>query len=180
MLMVKLDQIAETDKQCNFNIVGGQASRTYRLLTGFYGLAEFQKTMDRTLNHAKNTFCFLDDFLIVTEGEKPEHEQLVTDVLKKLDNEKLALNLEKCAFFQTEVNWLVHKLTPEVITPKVTKTEAILKVQHPKSLKQLRSFMGSINHLFKFISNAASLTDQLRPLLREENEKRKMKKLNCP
>ena len=49
-------------------------------------------------------------------------------------------------------------------------TEAKLKLQHPKSLKQLRSFMVSINHLSKFIPNAASLTDKLRPLLREENE----------
>ena len=52
---------AETAK-CNFNIVGGQATGTYRFLTGFYGLAdlpvEFQKAMDCTLNHAKNTFAF--------------------------------------------------------------------------------------------------------------------------
>ena len=38
---------AETAKQCNFNIVGGHATGTYRLLTGFDGLAnmpaEFQK-----------------------------------------------------------------------------------------------------------------------------------------
>ena len=79
---------AETSKQCNFNIVGGQATGTYRFLFGFYGLAhmpsEFQKAIDRTLNHAKNTFCFLDDILIVSKGEKHEHEQLVTDVLKKI------------------------------------------------------------------------------------------------
>ena len=47
---------AETDKQCKFNMVGGQATGTYRFLTGFYGLAdmpaEFQKAMDRTLNQA--------------------------------------------------------------------------------------------------------------------------------
>ena len=66
--------------------------------------AEFQKAMDRTLNHAKNTFCFLDDILIVSKGDEHEHEQLVTNVLKKLDNENLALKLEKCAFFQSEVN----------------------------------------------------------------------------
>ena len=93
-----------------------------------------------------------------------------------MDNENLALKLEKCEFFQTEVNWLGQKLTPEGITPKVTKTEAILKLQHPKSLKQLRSFMGSINPLSKFIPNAVSLTNQLRPLLREENEKKKDEK----
>ena len=51
---------------------------TYRFLTGFYGLgdmpAEFQKAMDRTINHAKNTFCFLDDILIVSKGSEIEHE----------------------------------------------------------------------------------------------------------
>ena len=40
--------------------------------------------------------------------------------------------------------------------------------------------MGSINHLSKFIPNAASLTDQLRPLLREENEKKKLKNIKVP
>ena len=52
---------ADTAKQCNFNIVGGQATGTYRFLTGFYGLAdmpaEFQKAMDRTLNHSKIPFA---------------------------------------------------------------------------------------------------------------------------
>ena len=90
---------AETAKQSNFNIVGGQATGTYRFLTGFYGLAdmpaESQKAMDRTLNHAKNTSCFLDDILIVSKGDEQEHEKLVTNVLKKLDNENLALKLEK-------------------------------------------------------------------------------------
>ena len=137
---------AETAKLCNFNIVGEQATGTYRFLTGIYGLAdmpaEFQKPMDRTLNHAKNTFYFLDDILIVSKGDEHEHEQVLTNVLKKLDNENLASKLEKCAFFQSEVNWLGHKLTSEGITPKITKTEAILKFQHPKSLKQLRSFQN--------------------------------------
>ena len=90
---------AETAKQCNFNIFGGQATGTYRFLTGFYGLAnmpaEFQKAMDRTLNHAKNTFFFLDNILIVSKVEKKDHEQLVLDVLQKLDDENLALKLSK-------------------------------------------------------------------------------------
>ena len=85
--------------------MGGQATGTYRFLTGFYGLAdmpaEFQKEIDRTLNHAKNTFCFLDDVLIVSKGDKKEHEKLVLEVLKKIDDENRALKLSKCEFFQT-------------------------------------------------------------------------------
>ena len=38
--------------------------------------------------------------------KKKEHEKLVLDVLKKLDDGNLALKLSKCEFFQTEVNWL--------------------------------------------------------------------------
>ena len=175
---------AETAKQCNFNIVGGQATGTYRFLTGFYGLAdmpaEFQKTKDRTLNHSKNTFCFLDDILIVSKGEAGDHEKLVRDVLQKLDDENLALKITKCEFFQPSVNWLGHNLSAEGIIPKITKTEAIANLQPPRSLKQLRSFMGSIIHLSKFIPNAASLTDKLRPLLKEENEKKKMKNVRLP
>ena len=65
-----------------------------------------------------------------------------------------------------------HKLSLEGISPKITKTEAILKLGPPISLKQLRSFLGSINHLAKFIPIAATLTEKLRPLLREEKEKK--------
>ena len=42
--------------------------------------AEFQKSMDRTLNHAKNTFCFIDDILIVSKGEAKDQEKRVLDV----------------------------------------------------------------------------------------------------
>ena len=91
----QLKLVADTAKQCNFNIVGGKATGTYRFLTGFYGLAdmpaEFQKAMDRTINHAKNTFCFLDDILIVSKGNENEHGNLVEAVLKNLDAENLAL-----------------------------------------------------------------------------------------
>ena len=165
---------ADTAKQCNFIIVGGQATGTYRFLTGFY--SEIQKAMDRTLNHAKNTFCFIDDVLIVSKGEEKDHEQLVLDVLQNLDDENLALKLSKCEFFQSSVYWLSHKYSPEGIIPKITKKEAISKLQPPKSLKQLRSFMGSINHLPKVIPSAASLTDKLRPLLRGKRKK-KMKNI---
>ena len=82
--------------------------------------------------------------------------------LKRFDDDNLALEISKCEFFKTEAHWLGHKLSPSGTTQKKTKTET--KIEPAKMLKQLRSFMGSINHLSKFVSNAASLTDKLRPL----------------
>ena len=44
--------------------------------------AEFQKAMHRTINHAKNTFWFLDEIFIESRGSETEHEKLVETVLK--------------------------------------------------------------------------------------------------
>ena len=62
----------DTEKHCNFNIFGRQATGTYRFITVFYGLtdmpAEVQKAIDITLSNLTNTFSFLDGIFIVTEG----------------------------------------------------------------------------------------------------------------
>ena len=75
----------DTAKHCNFNIVSGDMTGTYRFKTGFYGLtdnpAEIQKTMDHKLIGLKSTFCFLDNSFIVSKGSEEDHIQLVTDCL---------------------------------------------------------------------------------------------------
>ena len=55
------------------------------------------------------------------------------------------------------------------MTPLITKTEILQKLDTPKTLKQLRSFMGSIHHLSQFIPNLAEISEPLRPLLKKEN-----------
>ena len=58
-----------------------------------------------------------------------------------------------------------------------TKKEAIIKMEPPKTLKQLRTLMGSIDHLQKFIPNLSQLSALLRPLL-SHKEKIKNSKLD--
>ena len=158
---------ADLARQFNVNIVRGNATGTYRFLTWFYGLAdmsaEFQKAIDRTINQAENTFCCLDDNLIVSKRDESDHEKLVEKVLKTLNKENLTLKK-----FKNQIDWLGHHLSESWVTPKFTQTEAIQNLHPPLSLKQLRSFLGKLNHLAKFIPNAASLTNKFRPFLREE------------
>ena len=162
-------------KHCNFSILGGRATGTYRFINGFYGLtdmpATFQKTIDKTLEDKNSKFAFLDDILVITMGSLNEHENELNKILEKLDKENLAINLQKCEFGKNTIEWLGFKITPQGITPLITKTEAIMKLEHPKTLKQLRSFLGSIHHLIKFIPKQAELTEQLRPLLKKTGNK---------
>ena len=52
-------------KHCNFSIVCGEFTGTYRIKTVFYGLTdmpkEFQKAMDNTIQGIKGVYCILDD-----------------------------------------------------------------------------------------------------------------------
>ena len=111
--------------------------------------ATFQKTKDKTLEGCKNCFAFLDEILIATKGKLKEHEEAVDTILHKLD-------------------WLGFKITTHGATPRISKTEALQKLDPPKTKKELGSFMGSI-HLTKFIPNLAELSKPLRPLLKKEN-----------
>ena len=77
----QLNPDRETARHCNFNIISGDGTGTYRFITGFYGLtdmpAEFQKLMECTLVGLQNTHCFLDDILVVSRSSKEEHLKLV-------------------------------------------------------------------------------------------------------
>ena len=64
----------ETARQCNFNIISGEGTGTYRLFTGFYGLADmpavFQKVKNYKLVGLNKTHCFFDNIIIVSRGSK--------------------------------------------------------------------------------------------------------------
>ena len=80
----------------------------------------------------------------------------------------LAIKLEKCEFAKPSITWLGYKITQTGISPTVKRTDSILNLKPPNTLKQLRSLMGSIHQLIKFIPNLASLLDPIRPLLKKE------------
>ena len=92
-------------------------------------------------------------------------------MLKKLNDENLAVNLQKCEFVKEDIVWLGFKLTPNGVTPTKPNCVAILKLDEPKTLKQLRSFMGCIHHLIKFLPNLAHISEPLCPLLSKTNTK---------
>ena len=77
-----------TSRQCVFALFGGKFSGYYRFEKGFYGgLADiptiFQEKNDRTLGYC--TTAWLDDIIIVTRGNKQDHEKKLFDVLNKLE-----------------------------------------------------------------------------------------------
>ena len=161
----------KASNQCNFNIVGGEVTGSYRFKTGFYRLTiyEFQRIMDHLTKKLPNTHCYLDDILTATVGSKDEHRKLVINVLKTLDDEGLAIKLEKCTFLTHNIEWLGLKIDAKGTTPLIHKSDAIRNLKERSCIKDIRTIMGSINQFNKFIPNLASLSAPFRELMQKIN-----------
>ena len=158
---------------CNFNVVCREVTGNYRFKTNFYGITdmskEFQKAIDNTLQNILGVICFLDDLLTVSKGSIEDHNKMVERVLQKLDREGFALKLSKCVFLVRKITWLGYGINESGYIPKYSKIQAVLDLKAPRPLKQLRSYMGVLNHLQTFVPNLQLYTEKFRPPLKFSN-----------
>ena len=112
---------------------------------------EFQKVMDKLLVRFREVFVFIDDILIVTKGTKNEHMTKVREILKVLDLANLQIMADSCKIAHNQIEWLGFKLTNSGVSPVNNKVQGITKRLRPSSLKELRSYLGAVIHLNKFI-----------------------------
>ena len=158
----------EARNLCIFAVTGGNFTGYYRFLKGFYGLADiptiFQEKIDQTLEN-KNP-AWLDDIIVVTK----QHKQELIDVLTRLENAGYRLIKNKSEFFKLEIEWIDHKIDQNGFRPLQDKLLAIKELKQPKNKKELKSFLGAIQYLSKYIENLSAQTDDLRQLLKKDSE----------
>ena len=163
-----------TAKHCNFQIIGGGSTGTYRFVTGFHGLkfmpTEFQKVMDLLLAKFREVFVFIDEILIVTKGTQNEHLDKVRELLKAMNEAKLQLKAGKCNFAKQEIEWLGFKLTSSGISPNNTKVQGIPDKLRPTNLKELRSFLSAVNQFNRFVPDLATICFPFRSILKRDAE----------
>ena len=88
--------------------------------------AAFKEVMDYFLVGKKNTYCFLDDLIIVCRGSKDDLLKLVYQRLKTIDQDNLRINLPKYHLAKTEIERLGYHFYQSRIAPLKSKASAIL------------------------------------------------------
>ena len=125
----------------------------------------FQEHIDRVLEFKAPVW--LDDIICVTNGSIEKHEKEVREVLMRLQNAGYRASEKKTELFKKELTWLGYFINQDGVKQIRDKKEAIIKLTAPNNLKEPKSFLGSIQHLSKFINNLSKKTDRMRRLLKK-------------
>jgi len=111
---------------------------------------------------------YIDDVLIFSNSEQ-EHIEHITTIINALHDANMKIANEKSHFFSTSIEFLGHIIKNGRITVDPRKTETIQNYPIPKTLKELRSFLGLTGYYRKFIRDYAKIVKPLTIHLRGEN-----------
>ena len=124
----------------------------------------FQKRMSKVLAGLEGVVCQIDDVLVFGKDQS-EHDDRVVAALARIEKAGVTLNSEKCEFNKDRVKFLGHLIDADGIRADPEKTSAILKMEPPTNISELRRFMGMANLLGKFSPRLAELSQPLSELL---------------
>ena len=118
----------------------------------FFGLTNspvtFQAMMNKLLRDLINigkVAAFIDDMIVGTEDEKG-HDELVAEIIKRLEENDLYVKLEKCKWKVREVGFLGVVIGPDRIKIEEEKVKGILDWLTPKCVKDVQMFLGLANY----------------------------------
>jgi RNase H-like domain found in reverse transcriptase/Reverse transcriptase (RNA-dependent DNA polymerase)/Integrase zinc binding domain len=129
--------------------------------------AVFQAVMHHLFSKYLNKFVliYLDDILIFSRT-KEEHMKHLALVLGTLDEECLKANLKKCDFFKTELRFLGHVVTRDGLKADPDKVSTVNDWPTPKSVYEVRSFLGLATYFRRYIQDFAKIATPLTNLLK--------------
>jgi len=142
----------------------------------FFGLTNspvtFQTIMNELLRDLINTgkvAAFIDDVIIGTES-KEGHDELVVEVIKRLEENELYVKLEKCKWKVREVGFLGVVIGTDEIKMEEEKVKGVLDWQTPKCVKDVQKFLGLANYYCQFIEGFASIARPLHDMVKKDQK----------
>uniref|UniRef100_A0A7E4URW0 RNA-directed DNA polymerase n=1 Tax=Panagrellus redivivus TaxID=6233 RepID=A0A7E4URW0_PANRE len=114
----------------------------------------FLRLMEKVMGDLVGTYLFvyMDDILAFSKTEEA-HVELLREIFERLKAAGLKLKPSKCHFGRTEVPFLGHLVTRNGIKLDADRIAAIQNIPAPRTVTELRSFLGMITFVRQFIAN---------------------------
>lgn len=131
----------------------------------------FQRFIDEVLHGLEEfTYGYCDDILIFSSSEEC-HKNHLRQVLERLASYGVLINTSKCVLGKPELSFLGYKISASGTRPLENKVQAIMDYPIPKTVKELRRFLGMLNFYRRFVPKAAKCQAPLNSLLEGTNIK---------
>ena len=109
---------------------------------------------------------FVDDILIYSKTKEEHGDHLMT-ILQALREHQLYAKFSKCEFWLTEVKFLGHVVSASGVSMDLEKVEAIMSWERPKSVFEIRGFLGLAGYHQRFIEDFSRLVAPITRLTRK-------------
>ena len=150
--------------------------RAYKPTVMYFGLTNSPTTFQIMMNdlfwdliNQGGTITFIDDILIAMNMEEG-HDELVEEVLRRLEENDLFVKPEKYRWKVREVEFLGVVIGPKGVEMQREKIEEVLSWPAPKNVKEVQKFLGLANYYRRFIKDFTKIAASLHVLVRKEQK----------
>ncbi|CAK1593533.1 unnamed protein product [Parnassius mnemosyne] len=123
-----------------------------------FGLRNGAQTFQRFMNHTvfeglDFLYTYIDD-VIIASTDMTSHREHLNIVFERLNKCGSTINLNKCLFGQSKIDFLGFEVSTEGIHPLKDKVDAICAFPKPVTVEELRRFLGMVNVYRLHLPNA--------------------------
>ena len=123
----------------------------------------------RDLINTGKMVAFIDDVIVGMDTEEG-HDEIVVEVIRRLEENNLYVKLEKCKWKVREIGFLGIVIWLEGIKMKEEKVKRVLEWPTPKCVKEVQKFLGLANYYCQFIKEFALIARPLHDLVRKDQK----------
>ena len=127
-----------------------------------------QETMEHVLQGVMDADVYIDDIGCFGKSWQ-QHLQVLEQVMTRLQDNGFSVNPRKCEWAVQETDFLGYWLTPTGLKPWRKKIDAILRLQRPRTVKDLRSFIGAVTYYRMMFPNRAHILAPLTALTSQKS-----------
>ncbi|XP_064653080.1 uncharacterized protein LOC135503433 [Lineus longissimus] len=90
--------------------------------------------------------------------------------MKRIEQSGLKLNKVKCKFRKPRLRYVGHKFDKVGVSADEEKIQAIMELDAPENVSELRRVLGMIRYLGRYLPNLATVVEPMNELLQKDRE----------